>query len=121
MATQGKVNTMAIMTVGTLTRIKLNGVDVTEAFDNAALDMFADELNRKFDATMRETLTAPPTLRPVQASGNITFAVPEHLRYVLLGVRPAVPTTAPIRLCLWRRNLDDGNWRKRGHPAHRGC
>jgi hypothetical protein len=32
-----------------------------------------------------------------------------------IRVRPA----APIRACLWRRNLDGGHWRKRGHPAHR--
>ncbi|HQY93152.1 hypothetical protein [Caldilinea sp.] len=29
------------------------------------------------------------------------------------------PADAFIPSCLWRRNLDGGAWRKRGHVAHR--
>lgn len=106
---------MATMTTGTFTRATFNDVDITEAFDAAVRQMFADELNRKFDAVVHEALTPPPTVRPVEASGEFTFAVPDYLKYVFIRTRPA----APIAACLWRRNLDGGKWRKRGHPAHR--
>jgi hypothetical protein len=36
--------------------------------------------------------------------------------FSVICVRPV----APIRACLWRRNLDGGQWRRRGHVAHRG-
>ncbi len=104
---------MAEMRWGTYAKMALNDVDITETLDAVVRQMFADELNRKFDAVVRNALTPPPAVRLAGASSEFTFTIPEHLRWIFVRVRPA----APIPACLWRRNLDA--WRKRGHAAHR--
>ena len=95
--------------------VRFGDTDITEMIENAIRESVADALDRKCRAVMLDALTPPPTVRFVPFSGEIHMVVPEHLRYVFLGVCPA----AHIRACLWRRNLDDGNWRTRGHVAHR--
>lgn len=74
-------------------------------------DAISGVLDRAATRLMEAAMKPPPMrtikLDPAWFTGSLTFT--------LVRVRPA----APIRACLWRRNLDGGVWRKRGHPAHR--
>lgn len=95
---------------------------VTVTFNGTRLDQYLAEewvqgaIDRALDRAAARTMEAamkPPPMRTIKVdpawfTGSLTFT--------LVRVRPA----APIRACLWRRNLDGGAWRKRGHVAHRG-
>lgn len=97
------------MSWGKTARVTLNGTDITEHIDREVRSMFAKKLELKFDADFRAAMTPPNTVGLQPFSGSF------HMAFV--RVRP----TADVRACLWRRNLDGGVWRKRGHVTHRGA
>ena len=88
---------------------------VTVTYNGARIDQYLVDdmtaLMEQLSQTPVQTIEVNPDwfkCQPFEWSGSLTFT--------LVRVRPA----APIRACLWRRNLDGGAWRKRGHVAHRG-
>lgn len=89
-------------------RVTFNGQDITAFITDGLQRAIEDKLRRKADEIMEQSKQQPPRvlgLQPVSATLHMTFV--------------RVRSTAPIGACLWRRNLDGGQWRKRGHPAHR--
>ena len=89
-------------------RVTYNGQDITTFIVDGFQRAIEDELRRKVDEIMEQAKQPPPRmlgLQPVSATLHMTFV--------------RVRSTIPISACLWRRNLDSGNWRKRGHVAHR--
>ena len=95
--------------------VAFNGVDLAKYLVDEA-DAMIDHLVQTIDVDQTDKRTALDTLTPEQRfSFDLTMGL--WLGTVrIVRVRPA----APVRACLWRRNLDGGAWRKRGHVAHRG-
>ena len=89
-------------------RVTYNGQDITTFIADGFQRAIEDELRRKADEIMEQAKQPPPRVLSFQP-----FSATLHMTFV------RVRSTAPIGACLWRRNLDGGNWRKRGHPAHR--
>ena len=88
-------------------KITFNGADITEQFQyDGVTEITVDLTDRR---TTLDILSDPERVILDLSLGAWLGAL------TLVRVRPA----APIRACLWRRNLDGGNWRKRGHVAHR--
>ncbi len=84
-----------VMTVGTMTRLTYNDVDltdcITDAISGVVRDAFRDALNQGIEQAF---------------VGTLTFT-------------PVRTRTVTRQSCLWRHSFDWRN-RKRGHPTHRG-
>jgi hypothetical protein len=87
--------------------ITYNGVDLTPCITSEGAQVIT------FDKSLRETFEEHKTTTIEPWGGYLAGEITFSLQFV--RGRPA----APIPACLWRRNLDGGKWRKRGHVAHR--
>ncbi len=106
---------MATVSSGKVT-IYLGNIDLTPYFTGERIrDAVTQAVRDMADRYLEDAMSERPPLRLRFPVFVLEMPITRQQHLTILGVRSA----APIRACLWRRNLDGGNWRKRGHAAHR--